>query len=87
MRLLALRYCGSATLMSPKVVCQQSFFTLAMDLPVLTNGLRRFLHLPGGPGLHGPLSHAAYLFDQTHLGPIGLFQVAPGVFYHGQQCR
>src|SRR5437016_5409732 len=26
MRLVALRYCGSSTLMSPKVVCQQSFF-------------------------------------------------------------
>jgi hypothetical protein len=57
--------------MSPKVVCQQSFFSVAVGLPAQTNLLLALLNLPVGPRLHGFLPHAADFFNQTHLGGVG----------------
>ena len=51
MRLVALRYWGSITLMLPKVVCQRSFFTFAVCLPRAAYFLFCLLNLTPGPRL------------------------------------
>ena len=57
--LLPCRYCGSVTQMSPKVVCQQSFFTLAVCSTAPAYFLLRDANLALGPPLHGLLPQAA----------------------------
>lgn len=74
MRLVPFRYCGSITSMSPKVVCQQSFFTLAPYTRFLPHFLRGFVNLARSPGLQGDLAGAAHLFDNTHFRRIRLLQ-------------
>jgi len=71
--------------MSPKVVCQQSFFTLAVHLSAKADFLFCYLVLFVRPGWHGLLTHSAYFFDQAHFGCVGFFQIACGVFYDGKQ--
>lgn len=73
--------------MSPKVVCQQSFFTLALYLSAASKFLLRLLHLPLGPRLHRLLAQPADLFDQPHFGRIGFLQIPGRIVYHRQQCR
>ena len=57
--------------MSPKVVCQQSFFTLPVCPPCASYLLLGLLHLALRPGLHGFLTQAAHLLYQTLLCIIG----------------
>ena len=71
MRLLALRYWGSWTVMAPKVVCQLSFFTFSVSPSCAPHFLLSLLNLPQCPGLHGFLAHASDLFNQPFFGVIG----------------
>src|SRR5215216_2392465 len=87
MRLVCFRYCGSITLMSPKVVCQLIFFPVAVPLPAQTNLLLALLNLFVGPCLHRLLAHAAYFFNQPHLGSVGQLQISTGVLRNGKQRR
>lgn len=81
----ARRYCGSTTLISPKVVCQHSFFTLAPDLSAATKLLLQAIHLPLGPRLQRLLAHPRDLFDQPQLGRISFFQLPRRILHNGQQ--
>ncbi|MBW8832417.1 MAG: hypothetical protein JF606_24055 [Burkholderiales bacterium] len=47
------------------------FFPVAVPLPAQTNLLLALLNLFVGPCLHRLLAHAAYFFNQPHLGSVG----------------
>jgi len=70
--------------MSPKVVCQQSFFTFAPYARFLPDGLRGLVDLARGPGLQGDLAGAAHLFDDSHFRRIGQLEL-PCFALYGQQ--
>ena len=69
-RWVLLRYCGSCTLISPKVVCQRSFFTLAVCSSAVAYFFFGLAHLALGPGLQGVSAQAAYFLDQPVFGVI-----------------
>jgi hypothetical protein len=72
------------TSMSPKVVCQQSFFSLAPYFADLRGFLRGLVNLALSPGLQGNFAGAAHLFDDTQFRRIRLLQI-PRLVLHCQQ--
>jgi hypothetical protein len=73
--------------MSPKVLCQLSFFTLAPDPGGLLQLLRALLHLPLGPVSQQLRTELAHLLDHPTLGLIGVAQLVTGVFHQFQHAR
>jgi len=73
--------------MSPKVVCQQSFFTLSVHPPTVAQLLLGQLHLALRPCLQRLLPQPPELIGQSLLGVIGALQIPVGVLHHPKQCR
>jgi hypothetical protein len=74
------------TTVSKGSVPAEFFFTLALHLSAPANLLFGYPVLFVRPGLHGLLTHSAYLIDKAHLGSIGFFQGSGGVLYDSKQC-
>lgn len=73
-------------LISQKVVCQQSFFTLAPYASGLFDFLRSFVHLPFGPGLKRNLAGLTHFLNNPHFSRIGTLQI-PCLIFDRQQQR
>jgi hypothetical protein len=78
--LVPYRYWGSSMLMSPKVVCQQSFFTPAPYAGGLLALLRRLFDLVLGPGLKRIVPGATHHLYDPHFGGIRSLELACLIF-------
>lgn len=67
-------------LMSPKVVCQQSFFTSAPNTSALFELLRGLLYLVLGPALKRIMPGATHHLDDLHFRSIRSLELAALIF-------
>ena len=65
--------------MSPKVLCQRSFFALAPNPRRPFQCVYPFGHLPFSPAFQQLLAEPAHLLDHPTLRLVGSAQVIPGV--------
>ena len=65
---------------SPKVVCQQSFFSLAPYAGSLFEFLRSLVYLAFSPGLKRNFAGLAHFLDNPHFSRIGSLEFPRLIF-------
>jgi hypothetical protein len=80
------RHSVSSTAISPKVVCQWSFFSAAADLRALQCLRRAFVDAALRPFRQHLVAHLPQFVNHPPLGRVGLFQVAPRILDNTQQA-
>jgi hypothetical protein len=86
-RSFANRYCGSKTPISPNFVCQESFFTLAMHMRLLTNFSFRRFDLLLRPPLQGLPPKKPHFLDQPLFDRVRLLEISLRVLYRADYRR